>query len=163
MIHASWQTVKDGQYEAFQQQNLVQDPLGFWGLQFYETLFELHPELKSLFQNTFVQSVMLTEMVDTALQLLPGTVDQLLREEKTEVDPALIPALQELAERHVSYNVKAEHYGPVGLAVVMTLEKTLGPLFNEQTKTAWVELWSLICSVMIPAHVKKAQEMGVEI
>ncbi len=79
------------------------------------------------------------------------------------MDPALIPALEALAERHVGYDVKAEHYGPVGLAIVTTLEKTLGSLFNEQTQAAWVELWSLICSVMIPAHVKKAQEMGVEI
>ncbi len=78
------------------------------------------------------------------------------------LDPALIPVLVELAERHVGFNVKAEHYGSVGLAIVMTLGKTLGPVFHEQTKAAWVELWSLICSVMIPAHVQRAQEMRVE-
>ncbi len=78
------------------------------------------------------------------------------------VDPALIPVLVELAEWHVGSNVKAEHYGPVGLAIVMTFRKTRGPLFHEQTKAAWVERWSLICSVMIPAHGQRAQEMRGE-
>ena len=53
------------------------------------------------------------------------------------------PVLVELAEWHVGSNVKAEHDGPVGLAIVMTFGKTRGPLFHEQTKAAWVERWSL--------------------
>ena len=69
----------------------------------------------------------------------------------------------DLTARHVSYNVKAEHYGTVGLALVTTLERTLGNHFDAQTKAAWVELWSLICTVMIPAHVQQAQTMGVEV
>jgi methyl-accepting chemotaxis protein len=69
----------------------------------------------------------------------------------------------DLAERHVSYNVKAEHYGTVGLALVATLERTLGSQFDAPTKAAWVELWSLICTVMIPVHVQQAQAMGVEV
>jgi hypothetical protein len=33
-------------------QQLIADPLGFWGLQLYETLFELDPVLKPMFKNT---------------------------------------------------------------------------------------------------------------
>jgi hemoglobin-like flavoprotein len=159
----AWKRVKDGQFEGFTAQTLVADPLGLWGLQFYDTLFALNPALKPLFTNTFTQSKMLTEMVDAALGLLPGVLDQALGAEKTAIDPQLIPILVDLAERHVAYNVKAEHYGTVGLALVTTLERTLESHFDAPTKAAWVELWSLICTVMIPAHVQQAQAMGVEV
>ena len=66
LIQQAWKRVKDGQFEAFKGQTLVADSLGFWGLQFYETLFELDLALKPLFKNTFTQSKMLTEMVDAA-------------------------------------------------------------------------------------------------
>jgi hemoglobin-like flavoprotein len=163
LIQQAWKRVKDGQFEAFQAQTLVADSLGFWGLQFYDTLFALDSALKPLFTNTFTQSKMLTEMVDAALGLLPGVLDQALGTEKTAIDPQLIPILVDLAARHVSYNVKAEHYGTVGLALVTTLERTLRNRVDAQTKAAWIELWSLICTVMIPAHVQQAQAMGVEV
>ena len=163
LIQQAWKRVKDGQVEAYQAQTVVADPLGWWGLQFYDTLFALNSALKPLFKNTFTQSKMLTEMVDAALGLLPGVLDQALGEEKTAIDPQLIPILVDLAERHVSYNVKAAHYGTVGLALVTTLERTLGSHCDAQTKAAWIELWSLICTVMIPAHVQHAQAMGIEV
>jgi methyl-accepting chemotaxis protein len=163
LIQQAWKRVKDGQFEAFQAQTLVADALSLWGLQFYDTLFALDSALKPLFKNTFTQSKMLTEMVDAALRLLPGVLDQALGAEKTAIDPQLIPILIDLAERHVSYNVKAAHYSTVGLALVTTLEHTLGSHFDAPTKAAWVELWSLICTVMIPAHVQQAQAMGVEV
>jgi len=163
LIQQAWKLVKDGQFEAFKAQKLIAHPLGFWGLQFYETLFTLNPALKPMFRNTFTQSQMLTEMVDAALGLLPDVLDQALGEEKTAIDPQLILILEDLAARHVSYNVKAEHYGTVGLGLVTTLEQTLGSHFDEKMKAAWVELWSLLCTVMIPAHVKQARAMSVEV
>ena len=84
-------------------------------------------------------------------------------EAQTAIDPQLIPILVDLAARHVAYHVKAAHYGTVGLALVTTLERTLESHFDAQTKAAWVELWSLICTVMIPAHVQQAQAKGVEV
>jgi hemoglobin-like flavoprotein len=163
LIQQSWKRVKDGQFEAFKAQTLIADPLGFWGLQLYDTLFALNPALKPMFTNTFAQSQMLTEMVSAALGLLPGILDQALGAEQTAIDPQLIRILVDLAERHVAYNVKAAHYGTVGLGLVTTLERTLGSHFDAATKAAWVELWSLMCTVMIPAHVQQAQAMGVEV
>jgi len=51
LIQHSWQRVKDGQFEAFAAQQLIADPLGFWGLQLYDTLFDLNPALKPMFKN----------------------------------------------------------------------------------------------------------------
>jgi hemoglobin-like flavoprotein len=163
LIQQAWKLVKDGQFAAYTAQTVITDPLGVWGLQFYDILFDLNPALKPLFTNTFAQSTMLTEMVDAAVGLLPGVLDQALGAETTAIDPQLIPILVALAERHVSYQVKAEHYGTVGLALITTLERTLGSRVDAPTKAAWVELWSFICTVMIPAHVRQAQAMGVEV
>lgn len=162
-IQESWKMVQSGEYALFKEQILVSDPVGFWGLQFYDVLFEMEPALKPLFKNKFQQGKMLTEMVDSALGLLPGIFDEMLGEERLEIDPKLIPILQDLAERHVQYQTKAKHYGPVGLAIITTFDRMLRDRFDDDTKAAWVELWSLICSIMIPAHVKRAQQMGVEI
>jgi hypothetical protein len=49
LIQQAWKRVKDGQFEAFTAQTVVADPLGWWGLQFYDTLFALNPALKPLF------------------------------------------------------------------------------------------------------------------
>lgn len=162
-IQESWKMIRSGEYDLFKEQTLVSDPVGFWGLQFYDVLFEMEPAVKLLFKNKFQQGKMLTEMVDAALALLPGTFDEMLGEERLEIDPKLIPILQSLAERHVQYQTKAKHYDAVGLAIVTTFDRMLGDRFDPQAKAAWVELWSLICTVMIPAHVKQAQQMGVEI
>lgn len=158
LIQQAWQRVKDGHFEAFQAQTVVADPLGVWGLQFYDTLFDLDPALQPLFTNTFTQSTMLTEMVDAALRLLPGVLDKALGEEQTAINPQLLPILVELAKRHVAYHVKAAHYGTVGLALVTTLERTLGSRVDAPTKAAWIELWSLICTVMIPAMSSKRRQ-----
>lgn len=163
LIQNSWQQIKDGEFDAFKAQSLIADSLGFWGCEFYETLFELDPTLEPLFKNKLKQSHMLTEMIDAALGLLPGTIDQTVGEIKTEIDPKLVPVLVDLAERHVSYKVEVSHYGTVGLALINNFEKMLGSNFEQATKAAWVELWSLICTVMIPAHLKKAQEINVEV
>lgn len=161
-IQESWQTIHSGEYALFKEQTLVSDPVGFWGLQFYDVLFEIEPSLKPLFKNKFQQAKMLTEMINAALNLLPGTFDETLGEERLEIDPKLIPVLQDLAKRHLQYQTKAKHYEPIGLAIVTTFDRMLGARFDNDTKAAWVELWSLICSVMIPAHVEQAQQMEVE-
>lgn len=163
LIQESWKTIHSGDYALFKEQTLVSDPVCFWGLQFYDILFEIEPSLKPLFKNKFQQSKMLTQMIDAALNLLPGAFDQTLGKERLEIDPKLIPVLQDLAKRHVQYQTKAKHYDPVGLAIVTTFDRMLGDRFDHPTKSAWVELWSLICSVMIPAHVQQAQQIAVEI
>lgn len=165
LIQTSWDLIKAGQCQPFKAQEVVSNPVGFWGLLLYETLFELDPDLKLLFRNKLRQGEMLTEIVDSALGMLPSLFEQALGQdlEQTELDPEMIPVLVELAKRHVSYQVKVKHYGTVGVAILTALEKALGSSFDEPTKAAWVEFWSVICTVMIPVHVKTAQEMGVEI
>ena len=46
----------------------------------------------------------------------------------------ILPAVQALGQRHKGYGVTAEHYAPVGAALLWTLEKGLGPTSRRRRK-----------------------------
>lgn len=162
-VHQSWQRIKAGQYPIFQAHDRTESSSTFWGNLFYTTLFELEPELESMFQNNVQRTQIPIGLLDEALGLLTWSKDGVLGAERITTDAKLVPTLTNLAKRQVSEDFRVSHYGPLGLALVATLEVTLGEAFDNSTMAAWIELWSLICTVMIPAHVEKARELGLEV
>jgi hemoglobin-like flavoprotein len=66
----------------------------------------------------------------------------------------LVPALQRLAARHVAYGSTLEQYGAVGEALLYALEQVSGTQWNAAVADAWVTVYSLMLSVMIPAQVE---------
>jgi hemoglobin-like flavoprotein len=66
----------------------------------------------------------------------------------------LVPALQRLAARHVAYGSTLEQYGAVGEALLYALEQVSGTQWNAAVADAWVAVYSLMLSVMIPAQVE---------
>lgn len=162
-VHQSWQRIKAGQYPIFQSHDRIENPSTFWGNLFYITLFELEPELESMFQNNVQRDRIPIGLLDEALGLLTWSKDGVLGAERITTDAKLIPTLTNLAKHQVSEDFRVSHYGPLGLALVTTLEVTLGEAFDNSTMAAWIELWSLICTVMIPVHVEKARELGLEV
>lgn len=106
---------------------------------FYERLFTIAPEVKPLFK---------TDLKDQGVKLMKmlGTVVGKLHDLE-----ALVPAAQALAARHVDYGVKAEHYAPVGAALLWTLGKGLGDDFTPEVEAAWSEAYGLLSGAMIAA------------
>lgn len=106
---------------------------------FYEKLFELDPQVRSLFPDDMAnQKKMLMQMISVA-------VASLRNPEK------LIPAVQELGKRHVGYGVKDEDYQTVGTALLWTLEQGLGESWNDEVKAAWVTTYGILSDTMIKA------------
>jgi methyl-accepting chemotaxis protein len=106
---------------------------------FYNTLFELDPSLKKLFKSDLkAQGKKLMTMLDTAVKLL------------SQPDK-LIPAIEQLGERHVGYGVTSAHYDTVGAALIKTLEVGLGDDFNITTKRAWLAVYQVVSATMIKA------------
>ena len=66
----------------------------------------------------------------------------------------LVPALQRLAARHVAYGSTLEQYGAVGEALLYALEQVSGNQWNAAVADAWVTVYSLMLSVMIPAQIE---------
>lgn len=104
---------------------------------FYGRLFELDPGLRPLFDGTDFR-----EQGRKLMQTLGVAVAGLDRLEQ------LVPALQQLARRHVSYGVRDEHYATVGAALVWTLEQGLGPAFTPAARQAWTDLYAMVSGVM---------------
>lgn len=106
---------------------------------FYARLFEIAPEVEPLFSGDMeLQGRKLMKM-------LAGVVAGLSRPE------TIVPAAEALAERHVAYGARPEHYAPVGAALIWTLHKGLGEAFTPEVRDAWLAAYDMLAGVMIGA------------
>jgi len=109
--------------------------LGF-GKEFYTVLFEMVPEAQALFKSPREhQSRMFAGMLTTLVK---------------NIDDAdkVVPVLNSLASRHVGYGVQEAHFPIVGVGLLATLEKVLGPEFTPAVREAWTELYGITQTVM---------------
>lgn len=109
---------------------------------FYGRLFEIAPEVRSMFPTD------LTEQGAKLMKTLTIAVNSLTNLE------GLVPVIENLAVRHIDYGVKDQHYAPVGEALIWTLEQGLGDAFTEDVKAAWLGTYTLISTTMINATNK---------
>jgi hemoglobin-like flavoprotein len=106
---------------------------------FYAKLFELDPNLKNLFKSDMKeQGKKLMTMISVAVESL----DKL---------DTIVTAIQEMGVRHKGYGVEESHYGTVAEALLYTLGKGLGDEFTDEVKDAWVEVYTILSTVMIEA------------
>src|SRR5215510_9454131 len=126
-----------------QQIKLVQDsfrqiaPIAETAAQlFYARLFELDPDLELLFTGN------LSEQGRKLMQMLGLAVSSLDRMEQ------LLPIVQSLGTRHVSYGVRDQDYDTVGQALLWTLRKGLGGAFTPEVEAAWGNVYATLASAM---------------
>ncbi|MGF2411980.1 globin family protein [Ferruginibacter sp.] len=107
---------------------------------FYKRLFEIAPDVKSMFSKTAMpeQSKKLLAMLGYVIAKLDKLDD-------------IIGEVTKLAQRHESYGVKEEHYTAVGTALLWTLEQGLGNEWNKELKAAWTEVYIALSGAMINA------------
>ena len=106
---------------------------------FYDRLFEIAPETRTLFpQDLTQQKAKLMSMLGTAVTNLH------------KLD-SILPAVKALGQRHKGYGVTVAHYAPVGAALLWTLEKGLGPDFTPEVKAAWSDTYTALAGVMTDA------------
>lgn len=106
------------------------------GKMFYDRLFEVAPETRPMFKGDMAAQA--TKLMDT-LALAIG----LLRDM-----PTLTDTLEALAERHVAYGVRDEHYDTVGKVLIWTLEQGLGRAFTPEAREAWTQLYGAVATIM---------------
>lgn len=112
---------------------------------FYNRLWEIDPETKSLFKSTDMR-----EQGRKLMQTLATAVGALHNLE------AIVPVVQQLGKRHIAYGVKKEQYDTVGAALLWTLEQGLGADFTPEVKEAWTKVYGLLASVATSAYDDKA-------
>lgn len=103
---------------------------------FYDRLFTIAPDVKPLFPSD------LREQKKKLIAMLATAVTNLHQVE------TILPAVQGLGKRHVAYGVTAQHYAPVGAALLWTLEQGLGPDFTPPIKAAWTQAYTTLAGAM---------------
>ncbi|MFG1297558.1 globin family protein [Xanthobacter variabilis] len=111
---------------------------------FYGRLFEIAPEVKPLFKGD------MAEQGKKLMATLAVVVNGLTNLE------AILPAVKELAVKHVDYGVAPEDYAKVGAALIWTLEQGLGADFTPEVREAWVSAYTTLSDVMIQAATQPA-------
>ncbi len=104
---------------------------------FYARLFEIAPQVKPLFKSDMSEQG--RKLMGTLAYVVSGLNDL----------PAILPAASALAKMHVGYGVQAEHYRPVGEALLWTLEKGLGDQWTPETSAAWTTAYTTLSGYMI--------------
>jgi hemoglobin-like flavoprotein len=103
---------------------------------FYARLFELDPQLRKLFRGDIEeQGRKLMTVIGMAVRGLDNMA-------------ALVPVVENLGRRHVTYGVMPEHFELVGAALLWTLKQGLGSAFTSEIETAWAETYNLLANAM---------------
>jgi hemoglobin-like flavoprotein len=106
---------------------------------FYGKLFYEHPSLRRMFPRD------MEEQYNKLMDMLNRIVARL--DHHTD----MTAEIQAMGKRHAAYGVKPEQYGPVGKALLWTLEQGLGSDWNEEVKEAWFTCYTHLATVMLEA------------
>jgi hemoglobin-like flavoprotein len=106
---------------------------------FYSHMFEIAPQLRKLFTgNMRTQGAMLM----TSLELAVSSMDDI---------QSILPSIQALGQRHLSYGVKKEYYLYAKESFLWALQKHLEQGFTPELKTAWDQAFDTLIKEMMDA------------
>jgi nitric oxide dioxygenase len=106
------------------------------GALFYERLFAISPSFRPLFKNDMrVQGVKLMTMLAMVVYNLPESGQ-------------VLPAIRDLAVRHVNYGVKLADYDAMRDALLWTFEQALGEDFTPAVREAWTVCYDELADEM---------------
>ncbi len=106
---------------------------------FYATLFRIDPSCKELFVGDLE---MQGRKLASTLNFVVASLDDLDK---------LVPTAQELARKHLEFDVTQEQYASVGAALLETLRQLLGANFTSEHHEAWTAVYGVLAEVMIDA------------
>lgn len=106
---------------------------------FYARLFVIAPSTRSMFKGD------MAEQGRKLMSILAVAINGLDRFEQ------LRPAIVQLANRHVEYGVRPEHYETVGEALIWTLREGLDEAFTSDVEAAWTRVYAALSATMIEA------------
>lgn len=106
---------------------------------FYRELFAMEPAAKAMFRGDMIVQ---GEHLMRALGHVADAIADL---------DSVLPALREMAVRHIAYGVEARHYPIVGTALLRTFRHELGADFSSEARAAWAAAYEAMAAAMCEA------------
>ncbi|MBE1446347.1 NO-inducible flavohemoprotein [Paenibacillus sp. OAS669] len=107
---------------------------------FYELLFTGHPELLNLFNHANQKKGRQQAALANAVYAAAAHIDQL---------ETILPVVKQIAHKHRSLGVKAEHYPIVGETLLRAIKEVLGDAATDEIIAAWADAYGVIANVFI--------------
>lgn len=107
---------------------------------FYKNLFIAHPELLNFFNHANQKQGRQQTALANTVYAAALHIDNL---------GVLIPAVKQIAQKHRSLGIKAEHYPIVGKYLLLAIKEVLGDAATEEIIQAWADAYGIIADVFI--------------
>lgn len=114
---------------------------------FYDRMFNQHPELKDIFNMTHQANGAQREALFNAICAYAVHI---------ETPEALISAVEKIAQKHVSLNIKPEHYPIVGENLLAAIDELLNP--GQEVLDAWGKAYGVLADIFIGREASIYQE-----
>ncbi|MFD1019355.1 NO-inducible flavohemoprotein [Thalassobacillus hwangdonensis] len=116
---------------------------------FYQLLFENHPELKNIFNMANQKKGRQQQALANAVYAAAQYIDNL---------GAILPAVKQIAHKHRSLNIKAEHYPIVGEHLLLAIKDVLGDAATDDIIEAWGKAYGVIADAFISVEADMYKE-----
>ena len=114
----------------------IESQFGVLADRFYNNLFQARPDFRPMFPEELAGQ---KNKLISSLSIVINGCDQL---------ESILPLLQELGDKHVSYGVKVADYNDVGQALILALNTTKGDSWSDELEQTWVRAYATIAAAM---------------
>lgn len=116
---------------------------------FYQNLFASHPELLNIFNHANQKQGRQQTALANTVYAAAKHIDQL---------ESILPVVKQIAHKHRSLGVKAEHYPVVGQHLLGAIKEVLGDAATDEIIGAWAEAYGVIADVFMSVEAGMLQE-----
>jgi len=114
---------------------------------FYDRMFAHNPELKEIFNMSNQRNGDQREALFNAIAAYASNIENLA---------ALLPAVEKIAQKHTSFQIKPEQYDIVGGHLLATLDEMFSP--GQEVLDAWGKAYGVLAGVFINREAEIYQE-----
>ena len=114
---------------------------------FYDRMFTHNPELKEIFNMSNQRNGDQREALFNAIAAYASNIENL---------PALLPAVEKIAQKHTSFQIKPEQYNIVGEHLLATLDEMFSP--GQEVLDAWGKAYGVLAGVFINREAEIYQD-----
>ncbi|GAE35990.1 NO-inducible flavohemoprotein [Halalkalibacter akibai] len=116
---------------------------------FYQMLFENHPELLHIFNHVNQKQGKQQQALASTVYAAAQYIDNL---------EAILPAVKQIAHKHRSLGIQAEHYPIVGEHLLLAIKEVLGDAATDDIINAWGDAYGVIADVFISVEKEMYHE-----